>query len=352
MGKYGTLLSYARRQRGRFVLIFLLTILGSAVTALQPWPLKLLADSVLGQKQLPIPLNKWANAWFATPQPFQLLASIVFAGLILYALGSILDMALAWNWTLAGRRMVYTLAEDLFARLQRRSLLFHSRNSVGNVMNQITRDSWSVYQVLDTLFFSPAHALLTIGAMIYLMARLDVPLTLVALGLAPVMVGASFLVTKPLQAAAKLKRDLEVRIQSHIQQTLTGIPVVQTFAQEERESLRFQKFAEAAIQAQQRSLFIGSLNNLASGFATVLGTGIILWLSAHHVLDGRLSVGSILIFLAYLSSLQAQIKIFANVHTGLQGLKASVDSVVDVLETAPEISEKPNALPLPRARGT
>src|SRR6266513_4172190 len=104
--------------------------------------------------------------------------------------------------------------------------------------------------------------------MIFLMAQLDLRLTLLALATAPAMVAASFLLGKPLRAAARLKREIESHIQSHIQQTLTGIPVVQAFVQEEREHLRFQQFADAAIAAQQRSTLIGSINSLSSGLIT------------------------------------------------------------------------------------
>jgi ATP-binding cassette subfamily B protein len=347
MAKYRILLGYAGRQRAQFAFILFFTLLGSALTALQPWPLKMLADHVLGSNPLPFHVTSLGPAL----EKGQLLLWIVAASLVLYIGNSLVEMVLAWSWTVAGRRMVYDLAQDLFAKLQRRSLLYHSRNSVGDVMNQITRDSWSVYQVVDTLLFAPGHALLTIVAMVYLMARLDLPLTLIALGLAPLMVAASFIVTKPLRAASRLKRDIEVKIQSHIQQTLTGIPVVQAFAQEEREQMRFQKFAEAAIQAQQRSLWVGSLNNLSSGLVTVIGTGIILWVGAHHVLQGKLTIGSILIFLAYLSTLQAQIKVFANIHTTLQGLHASVERVVEVIHTEPEIPESPHPRVLPPCKG-
>lgn len=347
MDNYRILLSYAGRQRARFAFIFCFTLLGSAVTALQPWPLKMLADHVLGSAPLPSLMQDWGLPSEKGP----LLLWVVAGGLLLFVMHSLVEMALTWSWTIAGRRMVYDLAEDLFARLQRRSLIYHSRNSVGDVMNQITRDSWSVHQVVDTLLFAPGHALLTIVAMVCLMARLDVPLTLIALGLAPLMVAASFLVSKPLRAASKVKRDVEVKIQSHIQQTLTGIPVVQAFAQEEREQLRFKKFAEAAIQAQQRSLWVSSLNSLASGLVTVTGTGIILWVGAHHVLQGKLTIGSILVFLAYLSTLQAQIKVFANIHTTLQGLHASVERVMEVLQTKPEIAEVRQPVPVKTATG-
>ena len=233
--------------------------------------------------------------------------------------------------------MVYQLAEDLFARLQRRSLLFHRRNSVGDTMGRVATDSWVVYQVVDTLCFAPGHALLTIAFIAFLMGQLDGTLMAFSLVIAPFMVGASFLVGKPLRAAAKLKREIEIRMQAHIQQTLTGIPVVQAFVQEEREHQRFQQFADAAIAAHQRSTLIGSINSLTAGLVTVLGTGVILWVGASHVLRGALTIGDLLKFLFWLSLLHTQIQVFAQIYTKMQGFSASVDRVTEILEAEPDV---------------
>src|SRR4029453_2771414 len=156
---------------------------------------------------------------------------------------------------------------------------------------------------------------------------------------------------KPLRAAAKRKREVETGLQSHIQQTLTAIPVVQAFAQEERESFRFQQFADAAIRVQQRSTLIGSFNALSSGLITTLGTGIILWVGARHYLEGTLSLGSILMFLWYLNLLQPQMKVIANLYTTLQGLSASVDRIMQVLEPKSGVADRPGAVPLPPVCG-
>jgi len=180
---------------------------------------------------------------------------------------------------------------------------------------------------------------------------LDVMLTLMALAIAPFMVGVSFLVGKPLRAAAKLRREIESRIQSHIQQTLTGIPVVQAFVQEERQHARLEQFANAAIRAQQRSVLVGSANSLSSGLITTLGTGLILWVGARHVIDKQLTVGGIWVFLVYLTSLQTQMRVLANTHTALQTCNASVDRVMEVLGAEPEVAERPGAIQLPSARG-
>src|SRR5262249_43859087 len=292
MREYLRIVRYAKCQRGFLLLASLLTIISSLLIALQPWPIALLVDHIL-HSPLPSILRPFLDkSSLAVP-------ILVLSGFALFLIASVVDAALAWSWTAAGRRMIYQLAQEMFARLQRRSLLFHRRASVADLMGPISVDSWSAYQVVDTLLFSPAHALLSMVVMIFLMARLDPELTLVAVVSGPLMVAASFLLGKPLRAAARLRRELEVSMQAHIQQTLTGIPVVQAFGQEEREHRRFRLFAESAIRAQQRGALFRSLNSLGSGFITVLGSGAILWLGARHVLAGKLQGGSILIFLSY-----------------------------------------------------
>jgi ATP-binding cassette, subfamily B, bacterial len=347
MQKYRLLLRYARTQRRALIVIFALTLAASALVAAQPWPMKLLVDHVLGSKPLPELLQ---STGFPTSS-ITLLGVIVAAGLVLFALNATMDAVLAWTWTRAGRRMVYDLAEDLFARLQRRSLLYHQRASVGDTMGRITVDSWSVYQTLETLVVSPLHAILAITAMVLLMAQLSPLLTWVSLAIAPFIVGASFLVGKPLRAAARMKREIETRIQSHIHQTLAGLPVVQAFTQEGREHERLQEYAGVAIAAQQRTALVGSINSLSSGLVMTVGTAIVLWLGAREVLAGTMTIGDILVFLVYLGSLQAQMKILANTYTGMQTIRASVDRVAEVLETAPEITDVPGAVALLNVHG-
>jgi ATP-binding cassette, subfamily B, bacterial len=351
MRDYRPLFKYIARQRARFLLITLMTILASALAVVQPWPMKVVVDYVLQQVPMPGWLKSFCSAFPIASTRSGLVGVAALSGLLLFGLSSAIETALTWAWTMAGRRMVYDLAEDLFARLQRRSVLFHTRAAVGDSMSRITGDSWCVYQLSDALFFAPFHAVLTTAGVIVLMIQLDRTMTLAAVLIAPAVIFASLLAGKRLRAAALAKREIESRMQVQVQQTLTGIPVVQAFAQEQRETERFARYADAAIRAQQRSAIVGSLNTLTSGFAATLGTGLILWLGANHVLSHKLSVGSLMVFLAYVVLLQAQFKTLANVYTSVQGLHANVSRVIEVLDAKPDLAEKPGAKSLERANG-
>jgi ATP-binding cassette, subfamily B, bacterial len=348
---YARLGRYAAPYRRQWVGIFAASLFGTGLSVLQPWPLKVLVDHVLGD--LPMPPSVAAivdDLPFASTQG-GLLAWIVVAGLLVFALSSVIDVIVSLQWTRVGRRMVYALERDLFAHAQRRALHRQARHSVGDSMSRITGDAWCVHALVDTLLFAPGHALLTTIVMLVVMVRLDAGLTLLAMVVAPPMAAAAWAFGRPIRRAAHARREIESRIQSHVHQTLTGVSVVQAFAREEEEQRRFQQYASVAIRAHQRSALVGNLYGLWSGLLTTLGTAAIMWVAATRVLDGRLSIGTTLVFLSYLVSLQRQLVAFASMYTTMQSAGASIDRVMEVFDADERVPERPDAAALPAVRG-
>jgi ATP-binding cassette, subfamily B, bacterial len=348
--KYQRLLRYGLPDWRGWALILVVTVFSTGVGLLQPWPMQVLVDHVLGD-QPPGETLAWAVSFFPSDPRRVLLVGVVLSGLGLFALRCVTDILLTRTWTRAGQRMVFRLAGDLFARLQRRSLPFHTRNAVGDSLSRITGDSWCAYKVVDTLLFTPKYAVVTILGMVVVMAQMDIGLTLLALAVAPVMAGSSFVLGPSLRRAARVRREVESRIQALVQQTLSGIPVVQAFAQEEREQKRFEECTRDAVRSQRRGTLVGQLSGLTSGLAITLGTGLVLWVGTVHVLEGTLSVGTLLVFLAYLRTLQDQMKVLTGVYSSLQEAGANVDRVLEVLDAEPEVKDRPGAAALPAVRG-
>jgi ATP-binding cassette subfamily B protein/subfamily B ATP-binding cassette protein MsbA len=341
------LLRYAAPGWKGWAFIVALTALSSACSLLQPWPMKVLVDQVLGP-ELPGPV---LGLLPGVGSARGLLAWVVLAGLLLFAVTALVDVLLTRAWVRVGQQTVYDLAGDLFAHLQRRSLLFHSRTPVGDSLSRITGDSWCIYKLVDALLFTPAMALALTAGMVVLMLSLDLGLTLLALAVAPFMAGSSLLLRGPLRAAARARRQIEARLQSHVQRVLGGVPVVQSFTQEGRELQGFRGLTEEALRAQRRSLLRNSLSGLASGLIATVGTGVVLWVGARHVLAGTLTLGSLLLFLSYLGSLQAQLKALTALHASLQEVGAGAERVLEVLGESPEVADAPGAVALPAARG-
>ena len=348
---YRRLLKYATPYGRGWAAIVAATLFSTVLSLAQPWPIKVLVDHVLGDVPPGGVVQAIIAMWPGGETRQGLLAWVVVSGLTIFALSSVAEVILSWQWTRVGRRMVYDLARALFARVQRRSLRTHASHSIGDSMSRISGDAWCVHTIVDTLLFAPGHALITTIVMIVVMFKLDAGLTLLALTVAPFMTAAAWAFGRPMRAAAHARREIESRIQAHVHQTLSGVSVVQAFTREDDEQRRFQQLADSAIRTQQRGAFIGSAYGLGSGLVTTIGTAVVMFAAAMRVLDGRLTIGTTLVFLSYLATLQWQLSAFAAMYTSLQTAGASTDRVVEVLTADDSVLESGTAIALGRVRG-
>ncbi|HEX8296570.1 MAG TPA: ABC transporter ATP-binding protein [Chthoniobacteraceae bacterium] len=349
--RYGQTLRYAAPYWRGWALLTLVTLVNIPFALLLPWPMKILVDNVFARAPLPEPLPKLFHGLLDPGSPVALLGLVVAASLAFFAITSLLDLLLTFGWVKVGQRMVHDLSHQLYAQIQERSAAFHTRASVGDLMNRIVYDSWCANAIADMLLLKPLQVVVALASMIFVMVRLDPGLTLVALGVLPFMALSSSFFGRPVRSAARTSLEIIARMQAHVQQTLSGIPVVQAFVQEDRQRLRFLEFASAAVRAEQRSILTGNIYKFASDFVLILGTAVILWIGARHALAGELSVGGLLVFLAYLGSLQGQMRTITEIYRTLQFTGASLDRVMEVLEAPAETPEKPNASVLPPVKG-
>ncbi len=328
------------RWRG-WSLVAAATLLSSVVQLLQPWPLQLLVDCVFDHHPLPRTLARLAGS------PHALIAVLAAAQVAVVAADLALVVALSDAWIRLGQRLVYDLTCKLFANAQRRSLLFHGRSHVGDLIGRITGDSWCVYNLASSLLFTPAHAAVMVAGMAVVLWRLNPTLTMLSLGVAPLLAAGAIFLGRLSRTAAHHQRESETRIESHVQQTLGGIPVVQSFAQEDRQLRQFVEMAGAAVKTQRRAAVIGGLAHLFSGGISSVGAAVVLFVGAKQVLAGTLTVGHLLVFLAYLGALHGQLVTLATTWTGAQGTFASVDRVADLLTTPAEVRDPPRPVPFP-----
>src|SRR5215216_4796756 len=252
MHKYRRLISYALRQWPTLVLIVGITAATSAVTVLQPWPMKILVDHALGHTPVPALVGSLLENLSLSPTPGVLIVVAAVGTLGLFVLNSALDVGLGLAWAAASQRMVYDLAADLFHRFQRLSLLFHSRRTVGDSLSRLTGDTWCVYTVTGSLLISPIQHLLTLVTVGAVAWSLDPPLTVVSLMAAPVLGGSALFFGRRMKRRSKQSREAQSRLISFLHQTLTAIPVVQAFATEGRNVERFRSLTEDVIVHSQR----------------------------------------------------------------------------------------------------
>jgi ATP-binding cassette subfamily B protein/subfamily B ATP-binding cassette protein MsbA len=306
-----------------------------------------LVDDVLGRGAAPGALRWLPGAGGR----LGLLAWVVLAELLVFLLASLIEVASTFLWTVVGQATVFDLARDVFARVQRRSLREHLRSSVGDTIERVAGDSWTVHTVLDELVLTPLSALVTLAAAMVVLIGLDPLLAVVALGAAPLMALAPLALGRRVRSVAESQRQLQGRIHAHVQQTLAGIPVVQAFGQEDRQHALFQSLARAAVRLQSRGALLSGLGNLGSGLVGALGTAVVLLLGAHAVLGHHLTIGGLLVFVSYLTVLQGQVTGLTGIYSTLQGARPSIDRVVEVLDARSEVVDRRGAVGLGVVRG-
>lgn len=346
--KYLSLAGYARRRWKALVVIVLLTLLSAGTAALLPWPIKLLVDYALGDETF----SGWLGNWLASASPASIVAWVAGIALLLHLLAVVLEVGISWCWGVAGERMVYDLAADLFDRLQRLSLRFHARSHIGDSLSRLTGDTYCVYRACDALLVTPARQLLTIAMIATVGFFLDPALTFIVLASTPVLAAIAVWFGPRLKERRRLTREAQARVMSHVQQTLSALPVVQAFTAESRSRKRYDLLAADSAVAQRRGAVLKDGMALVSGVTTRIGLAIVLFAGGRQVLAGTMTVGSLLVFLQYARSLQGAFQKLFQTYGELRTNEASVDRVLGILHNEDRVTEAADAIPLARAAGT
>lgn len=257
----------------------------------------------------------------------------------LYVLNSALDVGLTWNWSAAGQGMVYDLSRDIFQRFQRLSLLFHQDRTVGDALNRLNGDTYCVYTLTNVLLVAPAQYLFTLASVGVLAWQLDPFLTMLCFALAPLMGGSALFFGVRLKRCNRLNREAKSRLMSFVHQTLTAIPMVQAFGTEARNGSQFQTFADKAVTLTQRGTLINSAYGLVNGSVITLSTALVLYFGGRQVLLGTMTVGSLLVLLAYLKLMQGAFRGLLTTYGQLKSTEANLYRVLEVLETEPMVQE-------------
>src|SRR5262249_39456874 len=191
----------------------------------------------------------------------------------------------------------------------------------------------------------------TLAAMCVILWQMDALLTLVALLVLPYMIVVFRSYARPMLERSYEQQTAEGKMYDTVEQTLSGIPVIQAFGREEQADRDFDESARAAWQASLATTKVQLWFKVLMGSATALGTAAILWIGAGHALDGRLTVGSLLVFLSYLASLYAPLESLMYSGSTIEGAAGSARRVLEILHTESEVADRPGAPPLPALSG-
>ena len=330
--------------------IFLLDLLRSGLALLNPVPLKIAVDSVIGARPLPGFLDALIPALASGSGTGKLL---VAAGLLLVIsmLGKIQELASSLLTTYTGEKLVLNFQAKLFSHAQRLSLSYHDAAGTADAIYRIKYDAPSVkYIAIDGV--SPfVSAGITLCTMLYITFRLDWKLALIALAVSPVLGLVARVYRRHMRSGSHAVKEIESASLSVVQEVLTSLRVVKAFGQEDREEQRLIHNSLEGMRARIRLLLTGSRFSILIGLATALGTACVLFVGVRHVQSGELTLGNLLLMMGYISQLYSPLKTLSNKGTSLQTHLASAERAFFLLDAAPDVAERPDARPLERAWG-
>src|SRR2546422_701552 len=346
---YRRLLRQARPYWLHLAGLFGIGLLASPLALLDPVPLKIVFDSVLGSHPLPV--------YVRAVLPSALLGS---AGALLVAIGLLLGVAaltqlqaLANRFMQAyvGERLVLGLRTQLVQHAQRLSLSYHDSKGSADSLYRIQQDAAVIDKIMVEGIIPFVAAAVTLVMMIAVTLRLDWQLALVALGVSPPLFVLSRLYRPRMRRQSRQVKKLESSALAVVQETLGALRVVKAFGQESRETDRFVHRSTEGVAARIRMALMEGRYGVLVGFTSALGTAAVLFIGVRHVVEGVLTVGQLWMALRYLDKLYEPLKTISKKAAGIQSYLASAERAFALLDEQPEVPERPDARPLERARG-
>jgi len=252
---------------------------------------------------------------------------------------------------LLGQKIVFRIRNDLFTHLNRLSFSFFDRARTGDLMSRVTSDT----DVLS-MFFGRAgiivltNALFLIGVMIVLFSWNWI-LGLVYAAMLPVIVVAIRIYARKVRPAMGRVRKTLGLLGSTLQGTLAGIMVVKVFGRDKYEEKRFDRSSSKNLSAGVEAAKIQSLWMPFMNVFMGIGTGLILWVGGYGVIRGKISLGTLIAFITYISMLLRPVRQTGMMMNVVMRSMAASERIFEVLDTIPEIADSPGALPLPPIQG-
>jgi ABC-type multidrug transport system fused ATPase/permease subunit len=327
------LLSFLRPYAGRMALAFGLMVIGTTLSLVSPYLLKLAIDSYIPRGDA-LAVGRTA-----------LLMAAVFVATYCVTAGQ--QYLLTW----VGQRVLATLRSRLFKHLQELPLGYHDTHLVGVTLSHVINDVAVVNELLSEGLITLIGDLLVMGGVMVVMLTMSPRLALLSLSVLPLMALATLLFARHAQRAFRETRTRIAAVVGDLAEDISGIRAIQAFAQEESSHERFDELNQANRQANISAMSLSFAFLPAVEFLSMFATAIVLWFGGRAVAANELTLGVVVAFLAYVSRFFQPILELSQLYTTLQAAMAGGERVLDLLDTIPEVTDAPAAAEMPRIAG-
>jgi len=347
---YRRLATYARPYSLHILLILVLQLLSTPLALLGPVPIKIAVDTVLGGRPLP--------GFVQTVLPESLTGSatslLTLAAALMLAtavLGSVLDMASELLQTYTGEKLAQEFRSLLFRHVQRLSLSYHDMTGTSDSTYRIQYDAPAIQRIVVDGLVPLFGAATTVVAMIYVTVRINYQLAIVALSVSPLLFVLSRSFGPRLRKSWKEIKKLDSTAMGVVQEVLSAVRVVKAFGREDQEQ---ERFVDQSAKRVRREIEVSALQgvfDLLVGLVMAAGSAAALLIGVQQVRAGRLSLGNLLLVMAYLQQIYKPLRTLSKKTVALESSMASAERAFALLDQVPEVAERRDARRISRAAG-
>ena len=285
---YRRVLRYYRPFLWQTIFGLCLALLGIGLNLLKPWPFKIIVDDFL--RAGPTIRPDW-RMWL-------LILCLALIGI--QFLWGIINWITNYLFVKIGLQALLKLRTDLYSYLQSLSLKYHDARRSSDSSFRVAYDSQSIQTIYNKGFTNIFGSVITLIGTFVIMLQLDWQLTLVSLGIVPLVVGAIYLFAHRIRRESTSIQEHESAVLAQAQEGLSSIRMVHAFGREEFEVRQFQQQARQSLQANLRLTLTNVNSALVISTLMVVGTAVMYYIGTLHVLADTLTLGSLLVFSAYL----------------------------------------------------
>ncbi len=275
------------------------------------------------------------------------MALLVAAGVV----GLFAGYAQTYLSAAVGEGILLNVRTDLFAHIMRLSLGHHERVPTGVTVSRLTSDIEALRQLVTDGVTTLVVQGLTFFGVIVILFSYDWQLALVAFAVFPVLALATAVFRVHSAKAYRLTREKVAGVLSSLQETISGVRVVQAFGRQEPAEREFQLVNDDYRRANMQTIRVSGLYFPSVELLTAVGTALVLLFGGWRVLDDDLTVGVLVAFLGYVVIFFDPIQQLSQLYGTFQSAMAALEKILGVMETAPTLVDKPGAADLPPVAG-
>jgi ATP-binding cassette, subfamily B, bacterial len=338
---------YLRPYRRGLWAVMALTIFTAVFALAEPWPLAIILNEVLRDSE---PTGIIRFLFGSDPIVWVVLVSMVVTRFLIIAIGNGFTVLNHYLSSKIEQNMVLDLRSDLFAHAQRLSLTFHDERQTGQLMSQINVQAAAVGNIV--MVVPPiAEATLTLVGMLVIATLIDWQLALMSLLVVPFLYWSFGIYGRRIVPRLQNVQSLEWRSLSIVHEAMAMLRVIVSFGREDYEHRRFREQGQTAVDERVKLTVSQSLYTLGVQTATAAGTSLVLGFGAWHVIQGKITIGELLVMMTYIASVYQPLEQLSLTVGTINEQLVQFNASLSLLDTEPEVTERPGAVELERVQG-